>query len=98
MVDAVHADDVAEVPVMAGLNPGGGVLEDHGMRGLHAERLGARQERVRMGLSAQVLLIGDLAVDPRVEQVRDPGGLEHVLAVRAGRDDGARAGRHPVRP
>ena len=111
LADAVDADDVAEVPGAAGLHAGQRVLEHRRLARLDAERLGAGQERVGRRLALEVLLVGDLAVDPRLEQVLDPGGLQHVLAVRAGGDDGApqpgvagrldvahRARRRPRRP
>ena len=78
-----------KLPGAAGLDPGDGVLEDAGGGGLDPERFRPGQVGVRRGLPFQVLLVGDDAVDPRLEEVGDPGRLEHVLAVGAGGDDGA---------
>ena len=58
--------------------------------GSHAQRPRAGQEGVRLRLAAQPVARGDHAVDPGVDQVGEPGGGDHLLAVGRGGDDGGR--------
>src|ERR1700761_8477881 len=52
MIDAIDADDEAEAAVVAGLDPGGGVLVHDRVGRLDAQRLGAGPGRVRGGACA----------------------------------------------
>src|SRR5690606_3149943 len=91
---AVDADDEAEAPTGCGLHARNRVLEHDRLPGRRAERLGALQEHVRMGLSpcAQCLLV--VAVETRVEKSREPRELEDLAAVAArGDEPGAHATR-----
>ena len=87
LADAVDADDPAEATGAAGLHPGQRVLEDGRVRGLHAEAPGALEEGVRGRLALQALVLDRVAVHDGVGQVRQPGGGQDVLRVRARRHD-----------
>ena len=65
----------ARVP---GLDAGEGVLEHGRLRRLDAERRAPARNVSGCGLALQVVLVGDDAVDPGVEEVLDTGGLQHV--------------------
>ena len=90
--DPVHADHDPEVPGAAGLDAGQRVLEDRRGTGIRAELGGAREERVGVRLAGKLALAGHLAVDARVEQVREAGrpaapravfALDETTAVRS---------------
>ena len=85
------------MPGVAGRDARLRVLEHGGVRGADAQVLGGGQEGVRGRFALQVPLLGHDAVDTRVEQVRDPGGVEHVGRVGAGGDDGGPQARGPHR-
>jgi hypothetical protein len=94
MPGAVNADHVAESAGPPRCHAGQRILEDRGSRRFEPERRGAREERVRGGLAAKMLALGDNAIDPRLEQILDPGGRQHVAAVGAGGHDSG-AGPRP---
>src|SRR5262249_5717259 len=83
-------------PGPPGFHAGQRVLENRGRPRLQTEGSGPGQEGVRSWLSAQVLALGDDAIDPRLEQVLDARGREHLLGVGAGRYDGAAQARVPA--
>src|SRR5690349_3911438 len=89
LADAVDPDDRREVPGPAGLYARQRVLEHGGLRRLDAEAPRALDERVRLRLARQALLLGNDAVDARLDQRRQPGHLEHLRGVRARGDHGA---------
>src|SRR6266487_7108980 len=86
---AVDSDNEAEVPGAPRLDSRQCVLEDGRFGRLDADLLRRREERVGRRLSLQVPLLDGDPVDADLEQVLDPGGLEDVLAVRAGGHDGS---------
>src|SRR5215217_2830725 len=90
LADAVDTDDEAEVARASGRHSRERVLEHRRLPGLEAQSARRVDERLRRGLSLEVLLARDGPVDDLVEEVVDAGGDEHVLAVRARRHDGAR--------
>ena len=98
LAHAIDADDVAEVPGAPGVDAGERVLEHHRLRRVDAERARGGEERVGRRLAGEMLLGGDDAVDAYVEQVVDAGGLEHLPAVLARRDDRRLAALPCARP
>ena len=75
LADPVDADDVAEVAGAARLDAGQGVLEHRRLRGLDAELLGGRQERVRRRLALAGARARRRAPSTRgLEAVGDAGG------------------------
>jgi len=87
LADAIDADDIAEVPGLPGLHPRKRVLEDGGVGRCRVERPGAREERVRRRLAGQLPFCDDHPVDPGLDEARQPGGVEHGLAVGRRGDD-----------
>ena len=87
--DPVDADDEAEASRAAGFDPGERVLVNNRLRGLDPEQPGAGEEGVRRRLAGEPLALGEVPIDHLLEQVGDPGRLEHRLAVGARGDDSA---------
>src|SRR5436190_21296831 len=85
-IEAHHAAEVARPPRLDSRQR---ILEHGGLGGLRVQHLRGLEVRVGRGLSLDVLALGDDAVHPHLEQVRDPRGLENVLAVRRRGDDRA---------
>ena len=85
--DPVDPDDVAEVPRPARRPPRRArPRRRRPARGSTPSGAGAGEEGVRRGLAAQAVPRGDHAVDPGVDQVGEPGGGDHLLAVGRGGD------------
>src|SRR5213078_1347229 len=93
LAHAIDADDAAERTAAAGLDAGERVLEHRGLRRRRPELLRRREIHVRLRLAGQMLALGDDAVDAELEEVGDPGRLEHLAAVGARGDDGAAEAR-----
>ena len=91
----IDADDVPESSGAARLDARERILEDRCRRRLHSEAPCRREVRVGGGLAAQVLARGNGAVDADVEERGDSRRLEHLGAVGARGDDGARESRVP---
>ena len=92
LADPVHADHVAEVARVPGRHPGQRVLEHGRAGGLDAELARRVQVGVGGGLAVQVLLGDRHPVHPELEEVGQPGHLEHLPGVGAGGHHG------PVQP
>ena len=82
-------------PARPGLDAGQGVLEHHGLLLRHVQVSRRGEERVGRGLARQVPLLRDHPVDPVVDQVDEPGDLQHHLGVRRRRHHGGRQARVP---
>jgi len=87
---AVDADDATEPPGAAGRDPGERVLEHRGPGRLDRQRARRGEVGVGRGLARELALLGDRAVDPRVEQVGDARRAQHLLRVLARRHDRGR--------
>src|SRR5262245_31136653 len=61
------ADDQAEFPSHAGLNPGDRVLDHDGMVWWYSQHLSGFQKRVRRRLTGEVLFGEDIAVHARIK-------------------------------
>src|SRR5215217_9547053 len=89
LTGAVHADHPAERAGAPRLDARQRVLEDGRFGPLGLEQPRAVEEGVERRLAGELLALGDDAIDAGLEEVVYPGGDEHVLAVRARRDDGS---------
>ena len=93
--EPVHADDEAEPARLPCRDAGEGVLEHDGLLLRHVEVRRGGEERVGRGLARQVPLLRDHPVDPVVDQVGEPGDLQHHLGVRRRRHHGGHQARVP---
>src|SRR5699024_9855498 len=88
----VDPDHRPEAAVGPGLDPGDGVLVDHGLAEGDAEQLGGAHVGVRCGFAGQALLGGDVAVHDVLEAVQQARPPQHLPGVAGGGDD-RQAGR-----
>src|SRR5450432_977731 len=88
-IEAIDADDAAELTRSPGLDARKGVLEHRGVGGLDIGAPGAREEGVGRGLAQQVLGLDRHSVDPPFDERAKPGDVEHLSGVRARRYDNA---------
>ena len=71
-VDSHH---ITKPPSPAGFHAGQRILEHHGLLRLQPQGPSPGQEGIGGRLPPQVFLLGDHAVDPRLEQVLDADGV-----------------------
>src|SRR5215213_10466076 len=79
-----HPDHQAEAPGPARSDPRDRVFHHDGTLGRRPEHPGCMFERIGSGLAAELLLRGDIAVYPGVEEVHDARRFSHRPAVPAG--------------
>ena len=84
-----HPDDVARSrPPSPDATPASASSKTTASCWLDAQVGRGGEERVGRGLAGQVALLRGDAVDPVVDQVGEPGDVEHLLGVGRGRHDG----------
>jgi hypothetical protein len=84
----VDADDAAESAGAPGLNAGDRVFDDDRAQRFHLEPPRCFQESIGRRLAVEREASDIEPVDPRVEELRYTGCLEHRRAIVAGGDDG----------
>lgn len=84
---AGNPDYQPELAVAAGLDAGDGVLDDNGARRCNAQLSCRSEKSVGCRLAVQFLIVNGVAINANFEKVREPGGLEHHIAVLARGDD-----------